>query len=455
MPIEAINPTTGEKIRSCRSMTKVEIDEALRQCEQAFLSWQRVSFSDRARKMQEAGRILKDRAPQYARLMAEEMGKPLAQGVKETEKCAWACEYYAGNSESFLSPMPVKTDASKSYVTFEPLGILLAIMPWNFPFWQVFRAAAPAVMAGNVVVLKHASNVPGCAEAIEKIFKEAGFPEGVFKNLWVETQDVVWLVERPLVKAVTLTGSVAAGKAVATKAGSALKKTVLELGGSDPYLILEDADIDQAANTCGESRLVNSGQSCIAAKRFIVVESVHDRFVKGLVDYMKVQRMGNPLDEGVTLGPMARIDLRDSIHKQVTESIAKGAKLVLGGQIPEGPGAFYPPTILTGVKKGMPAFDEEIFGPVAAVIRVKDEKEAIHAANDTLFGLGAAVFTGDVERGERIARRELKAGCAFVNASVKSDPRLPFGGVDQSGYGRELSLFGIREFVNIKTVYVK
>ena len=455
MPIEAINPTTGEKIRSYTPMTKAQVEETLHCCEAAFGGWQRASFSDRAGKMEEAGRILKKRAPEYARIMAEEMGKPLAQGVKEAEKCAWACEYYAENAERFLSPESVKTEASKSYVAFEPLGILLAIMPWNFPFWQLFRAAAPALMAGNIVVLKHASNVPGCAEAIENIFKAAGFPECVFKNLRVETQDVGWLIEHPLVKAVTLTGSVAAGKAVATKAGSALKKTVLELGGSDPYLILEDADIDQAASSCGESRLVNSGQSCIAAKRFIVVESVHDRFVKGLVNYMKVQRMGNPLDEGVTVGPMARIDLRDSIHKQVTESVAKGAKLALGGQIPEGPGAFYPPTILTGVKKGMPAFDEEIFGPVASVIRVKDEKEAIHAANDTLFGLGAAVFTRDVEKGERIARRELKAGCAFVNAFVKSDPRLPFGGVDQSGYGRELSLFGIREFVNIKTVYVK
>jgi succinate-semialdehyde dehydrogenase/glutarate-semialdehyde dehydrogenase len=453
--IESVNPATGEKIRSYAEMSGPEVSRRLQKAQDYYGTWKNFGFDRRASFFRTAAEHLRVKKDDYAKLMALEMGKPFAQGQKEANKCAWVCEFYAENAEKFLSPEIVETDASKSYVAFEPLGIILAVMPWNFPFWQVFRAAVPAMMAGNVVVLKHASNVPGCAEMIEKILLESGLPEGGFTNLAVETSRVPDLIAHPFIKAVTLTGSVAAGKAVASKAGSELKKVVLELGGSDPYVILEDADLEQAVSLCGEARLLNTGQSCVAAKRFIVVGSVYEKFLAGLLEYMKKQKMGDPMEEGVTVGPMARADLRDEIHRQVERSVKKGAKLVMGGRIPERAGAFYPPTVLADVKKGMPAFDEEIFGPVAAVIRARDEREAIALANDSFFGLGAAVFTRDVEKGERIAREELKAGCSFVNAYVKSDPRLPFGGVEQSGYGRELGIFGIREFVNIKTVYVK
>ena len=455
MAIESVNPASGEKMRSYVEMSDDVVKGLIEKAHGAFTDWRLLGFDKRAALMKNAAKRLRNNKDEYAKLMALEMGKPFSQGQVEIEKCAWICEYYAENSEKFLHPEEVATDASKSYVAFLPLGILLAIMPWNFPFLQVFRAASPALMAGNVVLLKHASNVPGCAEAIEKIFRDSGFPEGVFTNLFVETARTGEWIGHPLVKAVTLTGSVPAGKAVASKAGAALKKSVLELGGNDPYVVLEDADVEETVKICGESRLINSGQSCIAAKRFVVVESLYQKFLEGLLYFMKQQKMGDPLEEGVTVGPMARGDLRDGIHRQVRESVAKGAKLLLGGELPSGRGFYYPPTVLAEVKKGMPAFDEEIFGPVAAVIKARDEKEAVRLANDTVFGLGAAVFTRDTEKGERIAREELNAGCVSVNACVKSDPRLPFGGVDQSGYGRELGVFGIREFVNIKTVYIK
>ena len=455
MAIQSINPTSGELIRTYLQKNDQDINAALSKIEPAFQSWKRIPFSKKASLMKAAAARLREEIDAYARLMAVEMGKPVTQGRKEIEKCAWVCDYYSETAEKFLSPEFIASDASKSYVAFEPLGAVLAVMPWNFPFWQVFRAAVPALMAGNVMILKHASNVPGCAETIESVFREAGFPEGVFSNVFVDNARVSELIEHPVVKAVTITGSVGAGSAVAAKAGSLIKKTVLELGGSDPYLILEDADLELAVQTCGASRLINSGQSCIAAKRFLVAEKVYENFLRGLINFMNNQVMGNPLEENTTLGPLARRDLRDAVHQQVLESIKKGAELFLGGQIPEGSGAFYPPTILGNVKKGMPVFDEEIFGPVAAVVKVRDEKEAIQMANDSVFGLGAAVFTRDVERGEQIAREELKAGSAFVNALVKSDPRLPFGGVEQSGYGRELGIFGIREFVNIKAIYIK
>jgi succinate-semialdehyde dehydrogenase/glutarate-semialdehyde dehydrogenase len=387
--------------------------------------------------------------------MAREMGKITAEGRLEVEKCAWACEFYAENAERFLSPETVETDAAKSFVSFSPLGVILAVMPWNFPFWQVFRFAAPALMAGNVGVLKHASNVPGCAMAVENVFHKAGFPPHVFRSLLVGSSQVDALIESPHVRAVTLTGSTPAGKSVARKAGEMLKKTVLELGGSDPYVVLEDADLEEAVTICAASRLINAGQSCIAAKRFIVVESLAKPFEELMVARMRKVKWGNPLEKDTGIGPLARHDLRDEIHRQVTESMKAGAVCLLGGEIPEGKGAFYPPTVLTCVRKGMAAFDEEIFGPVAAIIPVRDEAEAVRTANESPFGLGAAVFTRDRERGERIARDELEAGSCFVNAYVKSDPRLPFGGVKESGYGRELSHFGIREFVNIKTVYVK
>lgn len=454
MAFICVNPTTGERIERYLEFSDQEIESRLKQAEGAFPEWKRLSFSERAHLMRKAGRILRERAIYFAQEMALEMGKPLKQGQAEAEKCAWVCDYYADHAERFLTPERVETDASKSYIAFEPLGIILAIMPWNFPFWQVFRTAAPALMAGNVVVLKHAANVTACALAIEKIFQEAGFPDGVFQTFLIGVENVFKLIAHPCVQAVAFTGSKQAGQVVASQAGSMIKKTVLELGGSDPYLILEDADVEKAASTCAHSRMINTGQSCVAAKRFIVVEKIAKEFENRLVEIMKGYTIGDPLKEGVTAGPLARRDLRDTLHKQVQESVSQGARLLLGGKIPEGPGAFYPPTVLSDVKKGMPAYEEETFGPVASVIRVKDEAEAVRVANDTTFGLGAAVFTQDLVRGERIARYELAAGCCFVNAYVKSDPRLPFGGIKASGYGRELSHFGIREFLNIKTVYL-
>jgi succinate-semialdehyde dehydrogenase/glutarate-semialdehyde dehydrogenase len=454
--LTVINPATGEEGRTYPDMTDIEVNAIIEGCHDTWANhWRKTTFAERSEKMRKAGKILRDRTEQFARLMAEEMGKPLAQGRAEVEKCAWVCDYYADHAEAFLASQPIETDASKSYVAFQPLGVVLAVMPWNFPFWQVFRFAAPALMAGNGGVLKHASNVPGCALAIEDVFREAGFPPEIFRTLMIPSKMVKDVIEHPHIVAVTLTGSTPAGQAVAAQAGAVLKKTVLELGGSDPYLILEDADLELAATTCANSRLINGGQSCIAAKRFIVVEAVRQRFETLFVGQMRSQKMGDPMAEGVQVGPQARVELRDELHEQVEKSIKAGARLLLGGKVPEGKGAFYPPTVLTDVKKGMAVYEEETFGPVAAIIPVKDEAEAIAVANDSIFGLGAAVFTGDGERGERIAREQLEAGSCFVNALVKSDPRLPFGGIKTSGYGRELAEFGIREFVNIKTVYVK
>jgi succinate-semialdehyde dehydrogenase/glutarate-semialdehyde dehydrogenase len=349
----------------------------------------------------------------------------------------------------------IETDASKSYVAYRPIGIVLAVMPWNFPFWQVLRFAAPALMAGNVGVLKHASNVQGCALEIEKIFQDAGFPKNVFRTLVIGSKDVKEVIENPHVKAVTLTGSTPAGKAVASQAGAVLKKTVLELGGSDPYIILEDADLDQAITACMIGRFLNTGQSCIAAKRFIVIESILNEFRTKLLEAMKTQKWGDPFDEDVNVGPMVNIWSRDEVHEQVTASIEKGADLLVGGIIPDVEGAFYPATLLDNVRPGMPAFDDEIFGPVASIISVNNEEEAIQLANQTSFGLGGAVFTKDIERGEKIAANDIEAGCCFVNDFVRSDPRLPFGGIKESGYGRELSEAGIREFTNMKTVYIR
>ena len=454
MPIEAVNPATGEVIKVYDEMTPEQAAAAVVEAHDAWRSWRRTPFAERATPMKRAASILRDRKDEFAKLMALEMGKPLKQGVAETEKCAWACDYYADAAEAHLAVEAVKTDASKSYVAFDPLGVVLAVMPWNFPFWQVFRFAAPALMAGNAGVLKHASNVPGCALAIEEVFVQAGFPKNLFRTLLVGSRQVKAIIEHPLVRAVTLTGSTPAGKAVAAQAGAVIKKTVLELGGSDPYIVLEDADLDLAVNTCVTSRLINSGQSCVNAKRFIIVEPLADAFTERLVAAMGAKKVGNPLDAGTEIGPQARTDLRDELHQQVVDSVAKGATLKLGGEIPPGKGSFYPPTVLVGVKKGMPAYDEELFGPVASVIRARDEAECVRIANDTIFGLGAAVFTKDIARGERVAR-ELEAGCTFINTLVASDPRLPFGGIKEAGYGRELGSYGIKEFVNIKTVYVK
>ncbi len=454
MAIESVNPATGEMLNSYDEMSPEEVGRVVESVHETFLNWRETGFDDRAKLMRSAGQVLRDGADGYAELMAREMGKPIGGGRAETEKCAWLCDHYAENAESYLAPETVETDATRSFVHFEPLGVVLAVMPWNFPFWQVFRFAVPALMAGDGGVLKHASNVPGCALAIEEVFRQAGFPEDLFRSLLIGSGQVAAVVENPRIKAVTLTGSTPAGRAVASKAGEMLKKTVLELGGSDPYIILEDADLDSAVNTCVASRLINSGQSCIAAKRFIVPESIREEFEQRFVARMKASKMGDPLEEDTEVGPQARHDLRDDLHRQVTGSIQKGARCLLGGELPEGPGAYYPPTVLTDLAKGMPAYDEELFGPVASIIPVQDEEEAIGVANDSPFGLGAAVFTSDIARGERIATQQIEAGSCFVNASVRSDPRLPFGGIKESGYGRELGSYGIKEFVNIKTVYV-
>jgi succinate-semialdehyde dehydrogenase/glutarate-semialdehyde dehydrogenase len=454
MTLETVNPATGEVLCTYQQTTTEEVRTSIEECHQAFLSWRRTEVSERAEKMRKVAEILRQRADEYAVLMAREMGKPVSGGRSEAEKCAWVCDYYAEHAERFLARETIETDAQRSFVTYQPLGVVLAVMPWNFPFWQVFRFAAPALMAGNGGLLKHASNVPGCALAIERVFLDAGFPEGLFRTLIIGSDHVDSVLENPRVMAATLTGSTPAGKAVAEKAGSLLKKTVLELGGSDPYVVLADADIEAAAKTCVTSRLINSGQSCIAAKRFIVVDEVREAFLEAFVEGMRNARMGDPMDEETDVGPQAREDLRNELHEQVTRSVELGAKCVLGGEVPERAGAYYPPTVLTDVAPGMPAYEEELFGPVAAVIAAPDERAALRIANDTSFGLGAAVFTRDLERGERIAAEVLEAGCCFVNEFVKSDPRLPFGGIKGSGYGRELSHFGIREFVNIKTVYI-
>ena len=437
--LQSINPANEELIHQYAEMSDAVVSEILDKTNSAYHEWKLTSFNHRSGLMKNAAKILRDRKDELARLMTLEMGKPILQSKAEVEKCAWVCDYYAENAEKFLANEIVKTEFSKSYISYQPLGVILAVMPWNFPFWQVFRFAAPTLMAGNAGILKHASNVMGCALAIEEIFVKAGFPENVFRTLVISSKKVEAVIRNKNVQAVTLTGSTPAGKSVASIAGSELKKTLLEFGGSDPYIILEDADLYSAAEICVNSRLINGGQSCIAAKRFIIVEEIYKMFEDLFVQKMKSKKMGDPFDESNHLGPQARTDLRNELHDQVKISIEKGAKLLLGGEIPKIKGAYYPPTVLSNVSPGMPAYDDEIFGPVASLIKVKNEVEAIKVANATSFGLGAAVFTKDNERGERIAEKELIAGACFVNDSVRSDPRLPFGGVKESGYGRELS----------------
>jgi succinate-semialdehyde dehydrogenase/glutarate-semialdehyde dehydrogenase len=455
MKLKSINPFNGKTIATFKEHTTKQIDVKITQTHIAWQKWNKTSFKERAKLMLKLAEILKFKKEKLAELMTLEMGKTKASAVSEIEKCVLVCEYYAEHTEEILADQIVETKATKSFVTFQPIGIVMAIMPWNFPFWQVFRFLAPNIMAGNCGILKHASNVSGCALAIESLMEEVGFPKHVFQTLLANSKKVNAIIENPLIKAVTLTGSELAGKIVAAKAGSVLKKCVLELGGNDPYLILQDADLEQAVEVCVNSRMLNNGQSCIAAKRFIVVKSIEKKFIALFKLKMEQIKMGNPLNKETGLGPLARVDLRDELHQQVMKSIKKGAKCVLGGEIPKGKGAFYPPTILTGIKKGMPAYNEELFGPVASIISAKDDKEAIKIANDSAFGLGSAVFSKDINRAEKIAKEELQAGNAFVNDAVKSDPRLPFGGIKNSGYGRELSSFGIHEFLNIKTVYIK
>jgi succinate-semialdehyde dehydrogenase/glutarate-semialdehyde dehydrogenase len=453
--MKSVNPSTGQSIKEYTSMTDEQASATVDAAHIAFLDWRKSDFATRSRLMMKAAEVLKKNKEKYASLMTEEMGKVKKESVAEVEKCAWVCEYYAEQAKTFLADETVQTDASNSFISYQPIGAVLAVMPWNFPFWQVFRFAAPALMAGNVGVLKHASNVCGSALAIEEVFREAGFPENTFRTLLIKSDQVDRIIEHQYVRAVTLTGSTDAGRAVASKAGECLKKSVLELGGSDAYLILKDADLEQAAESCAKSRLINAGQSCIAAKRFIVVEDVYDKFLDLFTAQMKTRKMGDPMDDDSDIGPQSSEALRDELHKQVQVSIERGATCVMGGEIPEHKGSFYPITILTDVKEGMPAYDEELFGPVASVIKVKDEEQGIEVANSSSFGLGGAVFTADIEHGIDIARSRIDSGTCMVNDFTKSDPRLPFGGVKESGYGRELAHFGIREFVNIKTVSVK
>jgi succinate-semialdehyde dehydrogenase/glutarate-semialdehyde dehydrogenase len=452
---QTVNPATGEPGRSYEQHGIAEAREAARASRRAFLSWRRTSFVDRAAVIRRAAEILRARKDEFARLMTEEMGKTLDDGRAEVEKCAFQCDWFADHAEAYLANEPADIGGGEAFVTFNPIGVVLAVMPWNFPFWQVFRAVAPALMAGNGMLLKHASNVPGSALAIEEVLHHAGVPKDLFRTLLLPSTEVEALIRDDNIVAVTLTGSVPAGRSVATAAGSVLKKCVLELGGADAYLVLEDADIEAAAKIAATARMVNGGQSCIAGKRFIVVRSVLEAFERAMVEAMRNYEMGDPTKEGTVLGPMQSVKARDEIHRQVEQSIAKGARLLLGGEIPDRPGAWYPATVLTDVRAGQPAHDEEVFGPVAAIIAAEDEKEAVRIANESEFGLGSGVLTSNLDRGRRIAAEELEAGLSFVNENVRSDPRTPFGGVKHSGYGRECSAYGIREFVNIKTVHVK
>jgi succinate-semialdehyde dehydrogenase / glutarate-semialdehyde dehydrogenase len=449
------DPATGQPGRSYEGHTRDEALAIARDVRRAFEDWRRTSFAERGKLMKQAAAVLRRRQGEFAEIMTAEMGKILKDGRAEVEKCAFNCDHFAESAEKYLAREPVDLGGPKAFVTYNPLGVVLAVMPWNFPFWQVFRFAAPALMAGNGALLKHASNVPGSALAIEAVFREAGFPENLFRTVLVPSRDVQALIEDPAIAAVTLTGSVEAGRQVAAAAGAVLKKSVLELGGSDAYLVLEDADIGKAAQVCAAARMVNAGQSCIAGKRFIVVKAVRESFERAFVEAMNAYVMSNPRDDGTKLGPLQSVAARDEVHKQVEESVAAGARLLTGGKVPDRPGAWYPATVLGGVRPGIPVYQEEVFGPVAAIIEATDEADAIRIANASPFGLGSGVLTRDVARGERIAAEELEAGLSFVNGNVRSDPRMPFGGVKDSGYGRECSYFGIREFTNIKSVLVE
>ncbi|NOX89217.1 MAG: NAD-dependent succinate-semialdehyde dehydrogenase [Calditrichaeota bacterium] len=451
--MKAINPTDNRVIKEYPEHSEQEVKKIISLVQEEFRFWRQISMIQRSGLMRRAAQILRQRRDEFAGLITLEMGKIIREARAEVEKCAWVCDYYAENAEKFLKEEEVKTDASSSYVAFEPLGVILAVMPWNFPFWQVFRFAAPALMAGNAAVLKHASNVPGCALAIEEIFREAGFPANLFRTLLIKAPLVEKVIKDRHIQAVTLTGSEPAGKAVAALAGREIKKTVLELGGSDPFIVLEDADLEKCVQTAVQARMLNAGQSCIAAKRFIVAEPLLEKFEKQMTERVKSLKVGNPADESTDVGPLAREDLVDEIDRQVRDSVKAGARLLTGGKRPEGSGSFYLPTVLSDVKKGMPVYDEETFGPVAAVIPVQDEDEAVAVANDSEFGLGASIWSRNTEKAKTLAR-EINTGSVFINGMVKSDPRLPFGGIKKSGYGRELSHYGIKEFVNIKTVWI-
>ncbi len=452
--IQSINPATEEVIASYDLADESEIDRALEQSDTAFRKWRRTPVQERQSRTRQLAAVLREKKSELAKVITSEMGKPIAEAEAEIEKCAWNCETYAEIGASLLADKPAPSAASESYVQFLPLGPILAVMPWNFPFWQVFRFAAPAVVAGNTAVLKHASNVSGCSLSIAETFREAGFPDGVFQSILVPGSAASRLIGDRRIAAVTLTGSNLAGSQAAAAAGAAIKKTVLELGGSDPFIILGDADLEAAVATGVKSRFQNTGQSCIAAKRFIVVEKIFSSFAERFVAAVAALKTGQPMERETQIGPLARKDLREGIEKQVAESIALGAQILVGGRRLPGKGFFYAPTVLADVTPSVPAGCEEVFGPVAALMRVSDEREAIAVANSSPFGLGSSLWTTDLDKARRLAR-EIEAGQVFINGMVASDPRLPFGGIKESGYGRELSEFGIREFVNIQTVWIK
>lgn len=455
MGIATVNPATGQTLQTFEPLTEAELEQKLALAQEAFSHYRQVPFSQRATWLNQAAEVLERQQQALAKTMTLEMGKPLKAAIAEVEKCAWVCRYYAEQGPLFLIDQPAQTDASQSFVRYQPLGPILAVMPWNFPFWQVFRFAAPALMAGNVGVLKHASNVPQCALAIEKIFREAGFPPGVFQTLLIGSERVADLVADPRIKAATLTGSEAAGASLATAAGRHIKKTVLELGGSDPFVVLESADLNAALATAVTARMLNNGQSCIAAKRLIVAEAVADAFEEGLVDRFQALQVGDPMDDKTDIGPLATPTILQELDRQVQACVQQGARVLTGGQpFSDRPGNFYPPTILTDLSPGGLTDTEEFFGPVALLFRVPDLEAAINLANRTPFGLGASAWTQDPAERDRLIA-ELEAGAVFINGLVKSDPRLPFGGIKRSGYGRELGKEGIHEFVNIKTVWVK
>jgi succinate-semialdehyde dehydrogenase/glutarate-semialdehyde dehydrogenase len=454
MAIATINPATAEMLRSFDPLTEMEIESKLERATEAFRFYRRMPFPERARLMMRAAEILETGSEDFGRLMTVEMGKPLRAAVEEVAKCGRACRYYAENAERFLADEAVTTNATRSFVHYQPIGPVLAIMPWNFPFWQVFRFAAPALMAGNVALLKHSSNVPQCALTIEEIFRRAGFPIGTFQALLIGTDQVQRVVADDRVVAVTLTGSESAGSQVASIAGKHLKKTVLELGGSDPFIVMPSANLNEAIGTAIKARIINNGQSCIAAKRFIIAQEMADEFEHRFVEGMEMLKVGDPMDETTDIGPLATIDILDGLNEQVRRTVAAGARLLTGGKRLERPGNYYAPTVLTDIPKTSPAYHEELFGPVASLFRVKSLDEAIHLANDTTFGLASSVWTNNKQEQDRLID-EIEAGLVFINGMVASDPRLPFGGVKRSGYGRELSAHGIREFVNIKTVWVQ
>ncbi|WP_203322913.1 NAD-dependent succinate-semialdehyde dehydrogenase [Pseudoxanthomonas beigongshangi] len=452
MKVDIVNPATGKVDRSQPLMDAAAVEAVLAASQPAFRAWSARPLAERGELLRRVGSELRRRRDDIQRVMTVEMGKLRKEALAEIDKCAGACDYYANHAADYLRDDPINTDGSRSYVRYEPIGCVFAVMPWNFPIWQVFRFLAPALMAGNVAVLKHASNVPGCADVIADALHGAGVPAGVFGVLHIDNDQAAEVIRDPRVAAVTLTGSERAGRSVAGNAGQQLKKCVMELGGSDAFVVLEDADLDKTVAGAIASRFGNAGQTCIAAKRFIVVEAIADRFVQRFSEAAAKLRLGDPQDDATTLAPMARQDLRDELHRQVQASIARGAKALLGCE-PDASHAGYPASILDGVKPGMPAYEEELFGPVASILRVRDEAEAVRVANDTTFGLGGSVWTGNADRGDRVAR-QLQVGAAFVNAIVRSDVRLPFGGTKRSGFGRELAEHGIHEFMNIKSVYV-